>query len=79
MATTWLAQGVPVKVVSERLGHASIAITLQLYAHVLPNMQADAADRLDAWLVGDRAVPGDSAIPTTSPRADEIDDTTSTA
>ena len=47
LATTWLAEGVPIQVVSERLGHASIAITLQLYAHVLPNQQAEAAERID--------------------------------
>lgn len=57
MATTWLAQGVPVKVVSERLGHASIAITLQLYGHVMPNMQAEAAEQMDAWLLGDTSDP----------------------
>ncbi len=51
MATTWLAQGIPVKVVSERLGHASIAITLQLYGHVLPNMQSEAAEQMDRWLL----------------------------
>jgi len=33
-----------VKVVSERLGHAHIAHTLQTYQHVLPGMQADAAN-----------------------------------
>ena len=50
MATAWLAEGVPVKVVSERLGHANIAITLQIYGHLLPNMQADAAERMDFLL-----------------------------
>jgi hypothetical protein len=35
--------GIPVKVVSERLGHAHIAFTMQTYQHVLPGMQADAA------------------------------------
>ena len=35
----------PVKVVSERLGHASAAFTIETYQHVLPGMQADAADR----------------------------------
>ena len=35
--------GIPVKVVSERLGHANIAFTMQTYQHVLPDMQADAA------------------------------------
>jgi integrase len=38
-----IAEGVPVKVVSERLGHAHIAHTLETYQHVLPGMQADAA------------------------------------
>ncbi|CAB1128384.1 protein of unknown function [Candidatus Hydrogenisulfobacillus filiaventi] len=58
MATWWLSQGVPVKVVSERLGHTSIAITLQLYGHVLSNMRAEAAEQMDAWLLGEeRASP----------------------
>lgn len=48
MATAWLTAGVPVKVVSERLGHASISITLQIYGHVLPTMQAEAAAKMDA-------------------------------
>ncbi len=38
-----IKEGVPVKVVSERLGHAHIAHTLQTYQHVLPGMQAEAA------------------------------------
>jgi integrase len=38
-----LKEGIPVKVVSERLGHAHIAHTLQTYQHVLPGMQTDAA------------------------------------
>ena len=50
--TTLLSDGVNPKVVSERVGHASVAITLQLYGHVLPNMQADAAARVDAALRG---------------------------
>lgn len=54
MATAWLNQGVPIKVVSERLGHANISITLQIYGHLLPNMQAEAADKMDAWLAGHR-------------------------
>jgi integrase len=37
------AAGVPVKVVSERLGHASPALTISVYQHVIPGMQADAA------------------------------------
>ena len=41
--TLLIKEGVPVKVVSERLGHAHIAHTLETYQHVLPGMQADAA------------------------------------
>lgn len=44
-ATLLLQAGVPIKVVSERLGHATIALTLDVYAHVLPVMDRDAADR----------------------------------
>lgn len=37
-------EGIPVKVVSERLGHAHVAYTIQTYQHLLPGMQADAAE-----------------------------------
>jgi integrase len=46
-ATHLLASGVHPKVASERLGHSRIGITLDLYSHVLPNMQADAAAVVD--------------------------------
>lgn len=49
-ATQLLRAGVAPKVVSERLGHANIAITLDIYAHVLPEMQNEAADRTDVVL-----------------------------
>ena len=42
-ATLLLAQGVPIKVVSQRLGHATIAMTMDTYAHVLPAQDRDAA------------------------------------
>ena len=42
-ATILLKAGVPVKVVSERLGHANAAFTMSVYQHVLPGMQAEAA------------------------------------
>ena len=45
-----LMDGVHVKVVSERAGHANINITLAVYAAYIPSMQADAALRVDAWL-----------------------------
>jgi len=38
--------GVPVKVISEQIGHESPAFTLRQYAHVLPGMQAEAAAHL---------------------------------
>jgi integrase len=44
-----LMDGVHVKVVSERAGHANVNITLNTYAAYIPNMQADAALRVDAW------------------------------
>jgi integrase len=46
-ATLMLQQGVHPKIVSERLGHASIGITLDTYSHVLPAMQAEAAAAFD--------------------------------
>jgi integrase len=49
-ATLLLRQGVHPKVVSERLGHASVGITLDTYSHVLPGLQAAAAVALDAAL-----------------------------
>lgn len=55
-ATLLLLAGTPAKIVSERLGHATIAITLDLYSHVLPDMQADAALAMDNIL--DRAMTG---------------------
>ena len=45
-----LMEGVHAKVVSERVGHAHVNITLGVYAAYIPSMQADAALRVDAWL-----------------------------
>jgi len=42
-ATHLLAAGVDVKIVSERLGHASTSFTLDVYSHVMPGQQATAA------------------------------------
>lgn len=42
-ATMLLRAGVPAKIVSERLGHANVGITLDLYSHVVPDMQDAAA------------------------------------
>lgn len=49
-ATLLLRAGVPVKVVSERLGHASPGFTLNVYQHVVPGMQAEAAEVFERLL-----------------------------
>ena len=49
-ATLMLSEGINPKAVQERLGHAKVAITLEIYSHVLPTMQREAADRIDALL-----------------------------
>lgn len=49
-ATLLLAEGEYVKVVSERLGHASSKMTLDNYSHVLPGMQRAASDRMERLL-----------------------------
>lgn len=45
-ATQLLKRGVPISVVSERLGHAKASITLDVYSHVLPSMQQQAAEKV---------------------------------
>ncbi len=49
-ATLLLAQSVHPKVVQERLGHATIAMTLDIYSAYIPSMGRVAADKLDALL-----------------------------
>lgn len=49
-ATLLLGQGVHAKIVSEMLGHSNIAITMDLYSHVTPTMQREAARALDNLL-----------------------------
>jgi integrase len=51
-ATLMLASGVPPKVAAERLGHADATLFTNLYSHVTPTMQREAADRLGAALFG---------------------------
>ena len=45
-----LWQGIHPKIVSERLGHSTIAITLDTYSHVLPGLQEAAAQRFEDGL-----------------------------
>ena len=49
-ATLMLAGGVPPQVAAERLGHSDPTLFTNLYAHVTPTMQRDAADRIGSLL-----------------------------
>jgi integrase len=51
-ATHALQAGIHPKIVSERLGHSSVSITLDTYSHVLPSMQRDAAEAVAALVAG---------------------------
>ena len=51
-ATLLLGAGENPKVVSERLGHASIVLTLDTYSHVLPDMQQQSAEKIEGILFG---------------------------
>ena len=52
-ASLFLSEGIHLKVVSERLGHSSIAITGDIYSHVLPTVQREAVERFGAaWRLG---------------------------
>ena len=52
-ATLLLEEGVPLKIVSERLGHSSTAITADIYQHAAEHMQAEAAAKVGQALFGD--------------------------
>ncbi len=52
-ATLLLSAGENPKVVSERLGHASVTLTMDEYHHVLPDMQEAATKKLEDMLFGD--------------------------
>jgi len=49
-ATLLLQQGIHPKIVSERLGHANISVTMDIYSHVIPSMQQKAAKMFDQIL-----------------------------
>ncbi len=49
-ATLGLRAGVPIKVMSERLGHSTPSFTMDIYQHVMPGMQAEAAAQIAALL-----------------------------
>jgi integrase len=60
-ATAALAAGEPLKVVSERLGHASTSITANLYQHVLPSMDERTANAVANPILGERKPDAESS------------------
>jgi integrase len=52
--TLLIKAGVPVKVVSERLGHGNLAFTIDTYQHVLPGMQTEAARTFERLIAAGR-------------------------
>jgi integrase len=53
-ASIMLKQGVHPKVVSERLGHSRVGVTLDIYSHVLPGLQAEAASLVEQAVLPDK-------------------------
>ncbi|HYT41616.1 MAG TPA: tyrosine-type recombinase/integrase [Methylomirabilota bacterium] len=47
MATALITAKVDLKVVSELLGHSSVAVTVDIYAHALPEMQQEVVKKMD--------------------------------
>jgi len=56
-ATHLLRSGIHPKIVQERLGHSNPAFTMQIYSHVLPGMQEEAAQKLEERLLGKSVSP----------------------
>ena len=52
-ATLALSKGVNPAIVSRRLGHSTVAFTLDIYAHVLPQVDAEAAELIAAFTTGE--------------------------
>jgi len=69
-ATAALAAGIPAKVVSERLGHANIAITMDVYSHVIPGMDAQAANAVASLILGEPS-PSERPGPKPGPSTDQ--------
>jgi integrase len=60
-ASLLLAQGVPPRVVMEILGHSQIALTMNTYSHVAPEVSREAADRMARMLWQDGADDNESS------------------
>jgi len=52
-ATFMLVQGVHPKVVADMLGHSKVGLTLDVYSHVLPSLQAEAVGKIEALLASE--------------------------
>lgn len=50
-ATLLLETGIHPKIVAERLGHSDMRVTLEVYSHVLPNMQKDVAEKINKFFI----------------------------
>ena len=48
-----LVQGVHPKVVADMLGHSKVGLTLDVYSHVLPSLQAEAVGKIEALLASE--------------------------
>ena len=49
-ASLLIAAGVNMKAVSSYMGHASVVLTLDLYGHLMPGHEAEAVEKIDAYL-----------------------------
>lgn len=65
-ASLLLAEGVNPKAISERLGHSNVALTLNIYSHLLPGLQESAAEALDKRLASVHEMSTDFMPPTES-------------
>jgi hypothetical protein len=73
-ATAALAAGIPAKIISERLGHANVQITLDTYSHVIPGLDEQAAATVAQLILegsdaGPTGVPGSDAANSAAKRA----------
>ena len=66
-ATLLIAQGVHLSVIKDILGHTQISTTANVYGHVLPDIQRDAASRLDDLLGPQPPAEGESIAESISP------------
>ena len=71
-ATLLLLEHVSIKVISERLGHSSTNITQDIYSHVLPEMQLEAANAIDRVLTPVKPEPPQPTTPPTFPAPDNV-------